>query len=76
MPLTPGLEIVAEKLARRTDLSPQDRAAIMALPHVVAHLRPTGRLVREGVRPSHCSFILSGFAYRDKIVRARGRSRR
>jgi CRP-like cAMP-binding protein len=73
MPLIPGLDVVAEKLARRTALTEQDWAAIMRLPHVITHLRPTGRLVREGVCPLHCSFILSGFACRDKIVRSGAR---
>jgi CRP-like cAMP-binding protein len=73
MPFTPGLDVVVEKLARRTDLTQQDQAAILALPHAITRFAASGNLVREGVRPSHCSFILSGFAYRDKIVRSGAR---
>jgi CRP-like cAMP-binding protein len=73
MPLTPGLDVVAEKLARRTSLTQQDRAAILALPHAITRLKPSGKLVREGAGPKHCSFILSGFAYRDKLVRSGAR---
>ena len=70
---SPGLEIVAEKLARRTDITQHDRAAIIALPHTISRLRPSGKLIGEGAHPSHCSFILSGFAFRDKIVRSGAR---
>lgn len=73
MPITPGLDVVVQKLARRTDLADSDVTAILALPHAITHLEPSGKLVREGVRPSHCSFILSGFAYRHKLTAAGAR---
>ena len=73
MPNTPGLEVVAQKLARRTDLTASDLSAIVALPHSITRLAPSGKLVREGEQPSHCSFILSGFACRHKMTRAGAR---
>jgi CRP-like cAMP-binding protein len=57
-----------ETLAAHTELEPDDRAAVLALPHSIRWLNPATYILREGERSSHCSVLLQGFAYRHKIV--------
>lgn len=57
------------KLASRNPLDEADRAAILALPYVTRSYEPSSYVVREGEPPRrHCSFILSGFAFRQKLT--------
>ena len=67
--LTPLLR----KLERHVALSAADRDAVLALPNSVRTVEPGGYLVREGDIPAHCCVLLSGFAYRHKIVGDGGR---
>jgi CRP-like cAMP-binding protein len=60
---------MVRKLGTRTYLSPEDRAAILALPHVLRTYEAPAYIVREGEPPKrHCSFILSGLAFRQKLA--------
>ena len=62
------LEPVVRKLEVRTPLDNRDREALLALPVTLRTLEPATYLVREGDPPRHCSMLLSGFAYRQKIT--------
>lgn len=65
----PSIAFFAERLAQRTALSTDDVAAIRSLPFVTRHVHATTYLVREGEPPRpHCSLILDGFAFRQKLT--------
>ncbi|WP_174274074.1 Crp/Fnr family transcriptional regulator [Sphingomonas bacterium] len=58
---------LAGKLGSLNRLDAEDRAAILALPHRMRTYDPAAYLVREGQPPGkHCSFIIAGFAFRQK----------
>jgi CRP-like cAMP-binding protein len=71
--LASGLDLVVRKLAAHRSLSAEDREAMLALPFVRRNLPPTSYLVRKGQSPRFCCFLLSGFAFRHKIVGDGGR---
>lgn len=62
------LSPLLRKLGQFCDLEEADSAAILALPHVLKSISPLGYIVREGDRPTHSCLLLSGFAFRHKIV--------
>lgn len=64
----PNLAALLKRWERRVTLSEEDRAALLALPTTRRSFTRDGYLVREGEAPSHCNFLLSGFAYRQKLV--------
>lgn len=68
-PLLPMLR----KLSSRRLLDSDDAAAILALPHTFRRLGPNKYIVREGDRAEYCCALLSGFAFRQKIVGDGGR---
>ena len=53
---------------RRCQLSDMDRAAFQALPFTRRSYNKDGYIVEEGQRASDCALLLSGFAYRQKLV--------
>lgn len=53
---------------RGSPLSDRDREAVAALPFARRTFSKDAYLVEEGQRSSECSLILSGFAYRQKLV--------
>lgn len=59
---------MVDKLATRSPLDENDRAAIGALPYTLRTVDPASYLVREGERPERCPFIVAGFAYRQKLT--------
>ena len=61
------------KLERWRSLSEDDRAALLALPYTLRSLDPSQYVVREGDRAENSCLLLSGFAYRSKIVGDGGR---
>jgi CRP-like cAMP-binding protein len=67
------LELMLRKLEVHAALSDEDRAAVLALPHVVRTLEPQSYTVREGDPPQHCAVLVSGFAYRQKLTGDGGR---
>lgn len=63
------MDKLVRKLATRNSLSIEDKTAILALPYTTRTYEPSSYLIREG-EPArrHCSFVLSGFAYRQKVT--------
>jgi CRP-like cAMP-binding protein len=49
-------------------LADQDRAALVALPFTRKSFNKDAYLVEEGERATDCALLLSGFAYRQKLV--------
>lgn len=68
-----SLSPMIKKLALWTDLSADDQAAMLALPHTLRSLAAGEFIVREGERPAHCCLLLSGYAIRHKIAGNGGR---
>jgi CRP-like cAMP-binding protein len=61
------------KLEKRVAFSPEDRTAFQDLPFSIKEL-PTGSyILREGDRIKNCCVLVSGFAFRSKIVGNGGR---
>ena len=68
-PLAPMLR----KLMKWSVLDEQDRQAVLALPYELRTIRRGNYIVRDGDRPSRSCLLLSGFAYRHKVVGSGGR---
>lgn len=51
------------------DLSPDDCSALLNLPHMRKTYPKEGYLVREGQEAVDCALLLSGYAFRQKILR-------
>lgn len=67
----PDLEAFAPLLrrwARRVALSDADRKAVTEVRHTLKSFARDAYLVREGEPTSSCHLLLSGFAYRQKLV--------
>ena len=63
------LATLVQRLASRHPLDERDSKAIMALPHHRRTFEASAYLVREGEPPrKHCSYVLSGYAYRQKLT--------
>jgi CRP-like cAMP-binding protein len=67
--LTPMLR----KLMKWSALDEEDQQAILDLPHEIRRVDRGDYIVREQDKPSHAALLLSGFAYRHKIVGSGGR---
>jgi CRP-like cAMP-binding protein len=64
-----ALERMARKLRTRLPLAQQDIDAILALPVTIRTHEAPGYLVREGATDMrYCSFVVSGFAIRQKLT--------
>jgi len=59
---------MVRKLALRSAIDEDDKAAILALPFVRRAVDPSTYLVREGEPPTRCSFLAAGYAYRQKLT--------
>lgn len=59
---------MVRKLEYQNSFSSYDRAALLALPHVVRSLEAQHYLVREMDETKSCAVLLAGFAVRHKIV--------
>jgi CRP-like cAMP-binding protein len=70
---TAPLAPMVRKLEYWTTFSDSDRDALLALPHVLKSFEPSRHIVREGDKVEYCTLLLSGFAYRQKIVASGGR---
>ena len=66
--IEPTLTPMLRKLLYWGKFTPADREALLALPHVVKTLEPQTHVVREGDEATHSCVVLSGYAYRHKIV--------
>lgn len=62
------LDVLVRKLTSQVDFDAGTIAAIRALPVTVRALQPSTYLVREGEQPDRCAILLSGYAYRQKLV--------
>lgn len=62
------LDPMLRKLQYWHKLSPDDQAAVLALPHTIRKLEPHNYIVREFDRAEYSCVLLSGFAIRHKIV--------
>lgn len=69
----PTLQRLLMKLKRRSPLEDRDEKALLALPFTTRSLEPGNYLVRQGERAEYTCVLLSGFAYRQKIVGDGGR---
>jgi len=68
------LEPMVRKLQLWKQLSAEERAALLALPHQVEEIDPSHYIVREGQKTEHSCLLISGFAYRQKLTRSGSRS--
>jgi CRP-like cAMP-binding protein len=62
------LDIFVRELGGYAKLSEDDRRAILDLPIRARRLDAQSYLVREGDIPTHCSVLVSGFAFRQKVT--------
>jgi CRP-like cAMP-binding protein len=62
------LDPLVRKLEYRGNLDAADRAAVLALPHVVKTFEANHYVVRERDQAAHSCLMLSGFSVRHKIV--------
>jgi CRP-like cAMP-binding protein len=67
------LEPMVRKLQGWAPLEDEDRRALLALPITVREVPRGHFVVREGDKPKHSCVLVSGFAYRQKIVGNGGR---
>ena len=69
MSADPVLDSIIRKLTRLSPLGPGDCTAVRRLTYTMRTLQPPAYLVREGEPPrSVCSFVVAGFAYRQKLT--------
>ena len=69
MVVSSPMHLLTRKLASRTVLSDEDQSAILALPYTARTYDAPAYLVREGEPPRRfCSFVISGYAYRQKLT--------
>jgi len=55
------------------ELSDSDRQALLALPYTRKSFPKDGYIVREGQQTCECALLLSGFAFRQKVISDGGR---
>jgi CRP-like cAMP-binding protein len=68
-----ALASMVRKLETWSPLGEDDKVAILALPHRRRRLGPNQYLVREGDRTDYSSLLMSGLAFRSKVVAGGGR---
>jgi len=61
------------KLSKWSHLNEEDQQAVLTLPHEKKSLGKGNYIVRDGDQPSRSCVLLSGFAYRHKVVGNGGR---
>jgi CRP-like cAMP-binding protein len=62
------LELLVRNLELRSPLPPEDREAVLNLPHTLRTLEAGTYTIREADAPEHCAVLVSGFAYRQKLT--------
>lgn len=67
------LNLVVRRLRHQTHLSEEDVGKLYALPGEYRVLEAGSFIVREGEPPRHCAFLLSGFAFRQKLTNSGAR---
>jgi CRP-like cAMP-binding protein len=68
------LKPLIRKLELWRTLDAEDRAALLALPYKKEEVAANRYIVREGDRPEHSCLLLSGFAFRHKVLADGARS--
>lgn len=68
-PLAP----LVRKLSQWMDLAEEDADAVLSLPFTSKSLSAQNYIVRDGDTPEHSCLLVSGFAYRQKVVGNGGR---
>jgi CRP-like cAMP-binding protein len=68
MASAPDAHPLVRKLESITDLTPEERQALLDLPMKVQAIGADQDIVREGDRPSRCCLLVQGFACRYKIT--------
>jgi CRP-like cAMP-binding protein len=68
------LEPLVRKLQQWIELDETEAAAVRALPYEVQQVRAGDYIVREGDRATRSCLLISGFAFRQKVVADGGRS--
>ena len=63
------LTALVRRWSKYTNLSPDDRTAILNLPFTRRTFNKDDYIVREGQRPNECGLLLRGFACRQKLLR-------
>ncbi|HYW17349.1 MAG TPA: Crp/Fnr family transcriptional regulator [Allosphingosinicella sp.] len=69
----PTFQKMVQRLERRSPLNPDDREALLSLPHHVKRVPASAHVVRDGEVPDYCTLLLGGFAYRYKLTGEGGR---
>lgn len=62
------MTLIGDRLATRFPISDAALDAIAAVPHETKVFEPSSYLLRNGERPAHATFVLSGHIYRQKIA--------
>jgi CRP-like cAMP-binding protein len=62
------LTLLLRQLDAHGGLPAEDRDALLALPHRLRRLDAGSYLVREGDVPVHCTVLVTGFAFRQKVT--------
>ena len=68
IPQETALQLLVRKLDLHHRLSPDDKQAVLDLPHKIRRLEAQSYLLREGDRPDRCAVILTGYAIRHKLT--------
>src|SRR5215210_1677533 len=68
MASAPDQHPLVRKLESITDLTPEERQALLDLPMKVQPIGANQDIVREGDRPSRCCLVLKGFVCRYKMT--------
>ena len=63
------LTALVRRWSKHSDLSEDDRSALLNLPFNRKRFGKDAYMVREGEQTSECSLLLKGFAFRQKILR-------
>ena len=70
---TNTLSPLVRRLLLKSELSDDDVAAVLALPHTTRNLENAQYVVREGDKPTHSCLVVKGLAIRHKITGDGGR---
>lgn len=62
------LQLLIQKLETHHPLNPEDREAILQLPHKMRNVEAQTYLLREGDQPDRCAVLCSGYAFRHKLT--------
>lgn len=73
MSLSEYLLPLVRRWSAYAELSDDDRNALLALPYTRKSFPKDGYIVREGQHARECALLLSGFAFRQKLIRNGGR---